>query len=277
MKDMLPTPSTSHVNIDRVYEPAEDSFLIIDTLSSGAEIKFLSDRFGNQHLAKSLHVDNASPLLLEVGTGSGVVLAFFTAHAQRIFGRSDILTIGSDVNHFACQASQRTVSQACMDVGGDQSKSGDWTHNGTMLASLNADLTSSFRAGMVDILIFNPPYVPSSQVPLLLQQNDGSAVANLSRKDGIERDSALLSLSYEGGKDGMEVTNRLLEQLPAVLCEDKGTAYILLCQQNKPSEVIDRIREWGPRWSVEEVGHSDRKAGWEKLRIIRICRIPMLG
>lgn len=268
---MLPTPSTSHVNTDQIYEPAEDSFLILDTLSSVGEINFLSERFSDQHVTT-----NASPLLLEVGTGSGVVLAFLTAHAEAIFGRPDILTLGSDINHFACQASKRTVSQACVEAKTVTTKSQKRCYTGTMLATMSADLTGPFRAGVIDVLVFNPPYVPSPKVPLSWQQSDDIEVQNLPQKDHFERDSALLSLSYEGGKNGMEVANRLLEQLPRILCESKGMAYILLCQQNRPAEVVERIRAWGPRWSVEVVGRSDKRAGWEKLQIIRICRVPIL-
>lgn len=70
----------------------------------------------------------------------------------------------------------------------------------------------------------------------------------------------------------METTNRLLAQVPDVLSA-KGVAYVLLCAQNKPEEVKSAIRELphGP-WQVETVGRSGKKAGWEKLQIVRIWR-----
>jgi release factor glutamine methyltransferase len=51
-------------------------------------------------------------------------------------------------------------------------------------------------------------------------------------------------------------------------------AYLLLCAQNKPEEVKDRIRglEGGGRWRAETVGMSGKQAGWEKLQIVRIWR-----
>ena len=72
---MLPTPSTSHVNYDQIYEPSEDSYLLLDTLSSPVEVDFLCPRFPP---------GSPSPLVLEVGTGSGVVIAFVLANAERI-------------------------------------------------------------------------------------------------------------------------------------------------------------------------------------------------
>ena len=99
---MLPTPSTSHVCFDSVYEPAEDSFLFLDTLSSKSEVDFLHQRFSPV---------NEVPLVLEVGPGSGVIIAFLTAHAQTIFGR-DVLSLAVDANEEACIATAETVCKA---------------------------------------------------------------------------------------------------------------------------------------------------------------------
>lgn len=70
----------------------------------------------------------------------------------------------------------------------------------------------------------------------------------------------------------MMVTNRMLEQIPDILSADRGVAYLLLCAQNNPELVKQRIREWGAGWMAETVGSSGKKAGWEKLVIVRIWR-----
>lgn len=260
---MLPTPSTSHINPSLIYEPAEDSYLLLDTLSSASESAFLKQRFLSQ---------GAVPLILEVGTGSGVVLAFVAAHAKAILGRETVLVLGGDVNVFACEAAGRTVLQACAEnVKNSRSAEGKQSRgSAALLGMLWADLTTPLRRGAVDVLVFNPPYVPSEDVPnygaLEAEAADGAKVGL------FEHDSHLLSLSYEGGVDGMEVTNRLLEQLPEVLDPERGVAYVLLCQQNRPEVVMQKIRTWGHGWSVEVVGSSGKKAGWEKLLIIRIWR-----
>lgn len=253
---MLPTPSTSHVNFDRIYEPAEDSFLLLDTLSSTSESAFLAHRF-DQEVVKS------APAVLEVGTGSGVVLAFVTAHAQQILGRTDVLTLGVDINAWACAATKGTVSQASRAI----SEKVRSTHstNGMFIACLNADLSSCFRYGAVDILIFNPPYVPTAELPRPGCTLDAESL-------DFDKDSQLLSLSYAGGKDGMEVTDRLLDELHLVLNEERGVAYVLLCKQNKPELVRQRIAGWGETWSCQIVGQSGKTGGWEKLQVLRICR-----
>ncbi|CAK3989043.1 Lethal(2) giant larvae [Lecanosticta acicola] len=240
---MLPTPSTSHVNYDHIYEPSEDSYLLLDTLSSATETNFLKSRFSPE---------STCPLILEVGTGSGVVLAFAAANAQHIFGRRDIATLGSDVNLFACTATSQTVKLAIAankDV------------CGSMLDVISGDLTSPLRQALVDMVIFNPPYVPTESLP--------STGCPISTSD-FERDSHLLSLSYAGGQDGMETTNRLLDQLASILSR-RGVAYILLCAQNKPDEIV---RQWQQTegWTAARVGESGKKAGWEKLCIVKIWR-----
>lgn len=244
---MLPTPLTSHVAFDRVYEPAEDSYLLLDTLSSTNEVDFLHQRFDP-------NISSPSPVVAEIGTGSGVIIAFVNAHAGAIFGRSDILTLGLDVNIHACTATEETVRIA-----------EDTTANhGTYIGNVVGDLTMSLRNGLVDVLIFNPPYVPTSELPML---PGSELLPDLSH----ERNSYLLSLSYAGGEEGMETTKRVIDLLPQTL-SSRGVAYILLCAQNKPEQVKTSIVEWGSTWRVDTVGSSGKKAGWEKLQIIRIWR-----
>lgn len=233
---MLPTPSTSHCNYSHIYEPSEDSYLLLDTLALPLEAIFLSARFPPE---------TPTPLVLEVGTGSGVVLAFATNNASHIFGRADIASVGTDVNSFACVATRQTVGGGCLNT-------------------LQGDLATPFRKGTVDVLIFNPPYVPTESLPTPpIDEESGE----------WERDSHLLALSYAGGIDGMETTDRLLEELPHIL-SDRGVAYILLCAQNKPEAVVSSIKTWegAANWQAERVSSSGKQAGWEKLCVIRIWR-----
>jgi release factor glutamine methyltransferase len=241
---MLPTPSTSHLSFDRIYEPAEDSYLLLDTLSSATEISFLVSRFSG----------SPSPFVVEIGTGSGVVLSFLHSNAGLIFGREDVVTAGVDVNVHACRATASTVQISEKDQAGG---------HGFYLGNTLGNLTSSLRAGTVDVLVFNPPYVPTEVLP---------SYEIIEGAGEFEEDGRLLELSYAGGVDGMEVTDRLLDTLPDVL-STKGIAYVLLCAQNRPEKVKERIQGWEGGWEVETVGSSGKKAGWEKLVVIRISRL----
>ena len=261
---MLPTPSTSHVDLNRIYEPSEDSYLFLDTLSSPSETQFLRQRFAATAGCNGI---SPCPIVVEVGVGSGVVLAFITAHAKVIFDREDLIVLGTDLNEHACRAAKQTVSQAC-----NHTNISKHTAAVSPLPSmLCADLTTPLRSGMADILIFNPPYVPSPNAPGAIFSMSPAGGAEYTT-DSFEYDSHLLSLSYAGGLEGMEVTNKLLDDLPTILSPERGVAYILLCQQNRPELVMQRISDWGNGWATQFVGWSGKKAGWEKLVILRIWR-----
>ncbi|PKK45722.1 hypothetical protein CI102_9594 [Trichoderma harzianum] len=253
---MLPTPDTSHVPYERVYEPAEDSFLLLDTLSSSSETQFLHDTFSSS---------SSLPFVVELGTGSGVVLAFITAHAKTLFGTSHILTAGIDMNAFACRATITTVAKAQADSLAESSTK-EVTH-GMYLGSVMGDLAAPLRNRSVDVLVFNPPYVPTSEMP----ERPQTFTEDFSPRTTFDDDSYLLALSYAGGADGMETTDRLIDGLPEILSE-RGCAYVLLCAQNKPEIVKERIWAWGDGWRAETVGSSGKTAGWEKLQIVRIWR-----
>lgn len=248
---MLPTPDTSHVPYERVYEPAEDSFLLLDTLSSESEKAFLHTRF-----------PNVAPLVVEIGTGSGVVLGFVHAQAKTLFGNRQVLTAGVDMNAYACRATVGTVQRAGTD--------NPDTH-GMYLGSCMGDLTSCIREKEVDVLIFNPPYVPTSEMPVKPSEFTPQVPEQDAKDPSFDDDSYLLALSYAGGKDGMETTDRLIERLPFILSQ-RGCAYLLLCAQNKPVQVRERIQQAGPEWKTEMVGSSGKTAGWEKLQVVRIWR-----
>ena len=252
---MLPTPSTCHIDTTRIYDPAEDSFLLIDTISADTECSFLRARFPTPC---------TTPLVLEVGTGSGVVLAFITQFAKHIFGDANVMTMGLDLNEYACKATLQTVDKACKSE----------QHHGFPLCVMQSNLAAACRPGVVDVLVFNPPYVPTSSMPLQSELSD-MQVRGLDKGQGghfdFDESSQLLELSYAGGKDGMEVTVRLLEQIPCLL-SPRGIAYILLCEGKKPELVKESIRKWGTRWAAETTRRSGKQGGWEKLQVIRIWR-----
>ncbi|KIV91735.1 hypothetical protein PV10_06244 [Exophiala mesophila] len=267
---MLPTPSTSHVNYDHVYEPAEDSYLFLDTLSSTSEIKWLQSRFETtlQSSTSKPSRPTPAPLVVEIGPGSGVIIAFLTSNAKTIIG-THVLSMAIDVNIHACHATTTTVEKALVETNSHSN-----SNHSLYLSSVRCDLTSALTPNSVDILIFNPPYVPSDSVPAIIFPSSSSTPS-------FEESSHLLAQSYAGGHDGMQVTNRLLDQIPSVLSR-RGVAYVLFCRGNHPDQVKESILKWPStgendsvnpwHWCAETVGSSGKKAGWEKLEIVRIWR-----
>ncbi|GAA5864187.1 hypothetical protein JCM8547_001285 [Rhodosporidiobolus lusitaniae] len=123
---MLPTPTYSHLStrdFEDVYEPAEDTFILLDALEQDAELL------------------KGSRMCLEIGSGSGCVSAFLGS----ICGASSALYLTTDLSPPACSATLLTGLA-----------------NSIPLRPLQTDLTSSLLPRLtraVDVLVFNPPYV----------------------------------------------------------------------------------------------------------------------
>ncbi|KAK6341609.1 S-adenosylmethionine-dependent methyltransferase [Orbilia brochopaga] len=249
----LPTPSTSHITSQAVYPPSEDSYLLLDAFSLPSEIAFIASRFP---------APAPSPLLAEIGTGSGIVSAFLAAHASLLFSRTDIVSVGLDVSFTANTVTSTTVSKACAEHASTAC---------TFLDVITSDLTSCLRPGIIDILVFNPPYVPTSESPSLtpLRGTEQKVLVNPRNQEDYAMEEYLLSLTYAGGEKGMKTTDRLLDDLHEILSE-RGVLYLLLCAGNRPAEVVERVLGMGRGWQMERV--IERRAGWEILSVWRIYR-----
>lgn len=213
---MLPTPKFA---VDtRVYEPSEDTFFLMDCLEARRHVLLQYDY----------------PAILEIGSGSGIVSAF-----TRSLGLHGIYN-ATDVNLHACTSTISTWAMNFRKIDMD-------------IEVIRADKIP-FRPNTVDILILNPPYVPSEKVPEYPLDDD---------------DSKWLYLALDGGQDGMQVTRKVLENLSTILASE-GVAFILFCGRNKPFEVKKHLESKG--WLVDHV--ATRKAGWEILTVLQLSKGP---
>lgn len=126
----IKTPVFSHItseDLEHIYEPSEDTFLLIDALEK--DLEFI----------QKIH----PTLCLEVGSGSGVVI---TALGSVLGGACQYLS--TDINFRACQITEETGKI-----------------NGVTIKSVCTDLVEDLMEdvrGKVDVLLFNPPYVVTS-------------------------------------------------------------------------------------------------------------------
>ncbi|TFK30387.1 methylase [Coprinopsis marcescibilis] len=211
---MIPTPDISHLtakDYDSIYEPAEDTFLLLDALE--AEEQALKD--------------SKPSICLEVGSGSGCVSTFLTKIVH------PAVYICTDINPRACVATRSTGRQ-----------------NKIELDVCNASFALPFRQRLknsIDVIVFNPPYVPTSFEEAQFAQ-----------------DNQHLEGAWAGGLDGMHVTNTFLSDVKDLL-SDKGRFYLAALKQNNVSEIQTRmLEEHGLRSKVV----LERRAGREYLYIL---------
>ncbi|XP_025005213.2 methyltransferase N6AMT1 isoform X1 [Gallus gallus] len=205
----VPTPRYEHVGprgrFRDVYEPAEDTFLLLDALERDAAL---------------LRID----ICLEIGSGSGVVSAFLAS----IIGAS-ALYLCTDINPMAAYCTLETAQL-----------------NNVHLQPVITDLVKGLSPrlnGMVDLLLFNPPYVvtPSEEV----------------QSHGIEA-------SWAGGKKGREVMDRVFP-LVADLLSTGGLFYLVTIKENNPDEILETMTKHG----LEGTRLLSRQAGQEMLTILK--------
>eukprot|EP00518_Triparma_eleuthera_P012900 CAMPEP_0182469460 /NCGR_PEP_ID=MMETSP1319-20130603/17120_1 /TAXON_ID=172717 /ORGANISM="Bolidomonas pacifica, Strain RCC208" /LENGTH=216 /DNA_ID=CAMNT_0024669769 /DNA_START=211 /DNA_END=857 /DNA_ORIENTATION=- len=179
----LPPPSSYD---GHVYEPSDDTYLMVDAIA--------------HHLSTS----SSSPTkVLEIGTGSGCNIV---KAAQCLEGKGEFMA--TDINPKAIEA-----AMALWKATFDGSSSPPPT-----LQTFESDLLAG--QSELDLLIFNPPYVPTPSSEI-----SGS---------GIE-------VSWAGGVDGREVIDRALPIIKAGVAEG-GVVLMILVDENKPEEVI---KMWG--------------------------------
>ncbi|KAF9481707.1 putative methylase [Pholiota conissans] len=216
---MISTPDLSHLrtaDYDQVYEPAEDTFILLDALEEDAE--------GLKAIKPSV--------CLEIGSGSGCVTSFI----GNILGPS-VLYLCTDINPYACKCTRWTGIQNKVDIN---------VVNGSLATPFGFRLVRQ-----IDIIVFNPPYVPTSE--------EEAFGAQISRDIGG---------AWAGGSDGMQVTNILLNQIEALL-SPSGRFYLVALKQNNVPNIIQTMQE-AYRLKGEVV--LQRRAGREHLFIIRFVR-----
>lgn len=117
----LVTPKYNLINYPEVYEPSEDTFLLLDALEADA----------------SFLLDMKPKIAVEIGSGSGVVIT-----GLALLLKKSCLCFSTDINPQACLATQNTAGL-----------------NDVPIECININLLFGFKNHLFDVILFNPPYV----------------------------------------------------------------------------------------------------------------------
>lgn len=201
-----------------VYEPCDDSFALVDAL--------LADRTNL--------IQHHPTLCLEIGCGSGYVIT------------SLALMLGKEANgahYFATDINPHAV-----EVTSETLKS-----HGVHAEVINTDIASGLEtrlAGLVDVVVVNPPYVPTPE-------------------DEVGRGGIVAA--WAGGENGRSVIDKLLPVADSLLSEE-GWLYMVTLMCNNPSQLcgLMRLKGYASKIIVQ------RSTEEESLHVIKFWRDPDL-
>ncbi|CAD8147705.1 unnamed protein product [Paramecium octaurelia] len=197
-----------------VYVPNDDSYLFLDALK------------------EDIQNFPQNAIVVEMGCGSGILIGNVSKLLQEQNNRA-LMCIGIDINYDACIASSRIMQE-----------------NQIYFDCINSDGFEGLGLDKfgIDVFIFNPPYVPTEDEEVERckkyfkekQQLFAKAYANNLRGQDLIEEVAkvnLIDCSYSGGKDGMEVTWKILEKVTKLM-NANGIIYLFVIQDNPINEII---------------------------------------
>ena len=241
-------PSLDHLHYkdyDYVYEPSDDTFLLCDALTNEYE----------EELSKHF-------TYCEIGSGSGCVITFI-GQLLKSHNYNNPLLLAIDVNKKANEMTQKTavannIHVECIRMNLISSIRDNHSINITTNYNQSSSLLSFSSLPLLDVIVFNPPYVPTP-----VDEVGG---------DGIEA-------SWAGGIDGRQVIDEFLlssfsnnnnnnnSKLCSILSAE-GVVYMILVEENKPQEVIQLCESLGLQGTVI----LSRRARNELLHVLKIKR-----
>ena len=256
-------PSLTHLrrcDYDTVYEPSDDTYILIDAI--GMDMDYLAENKTDE-ANDSVRV-RSKITTLEIGCGTGVPTVYL---AMRLRGMGDDRQNMSDIAHRECENDSACLMNECKPT--DDSNRAihyvtdinpDAIRIAKATAQVNGIPSSDFQAvqcdlasdvlpqlqGRIDILIFNPPYVPTPDDEV------GSK--------GIEA-------SWAGGTNGRVVLDRALPQIAQLLAFPNGVAYVVVVDDNYPEELAQRMKK---NFGITTIPWLRRRARNEFLSVLKM-------
>jgi release factor glutamine methyltransferase len=200
-----PLPSLDHLTFQdyqNVYEPSDDTYLLLDALQYEIGQGQLETGEEGQCNFHSIAEQQGSFRVLEIGCGSGVPSVFFRMQWRKQQEETEtskqgrpahLLSLVTDVNPRALQVTKETALHNSISSSNDNSNELDY------LEAIQCDLAVALLprlAGQVDVILFNPPYVPTPDTEV-----GGSSI----------------EAAWAGGVHGRRVVDRAVEQIAQLL------------------------------------------------------------
>lgn len=218
-----------------MYEPAEDTWLLCDSLAAEQEaLRNLAPAFAVEigyvrrltharyyTMPRHILLYHCVPMLpsslhLLARPGSGAVSTYLAGLLEYLHQHT--LVLGIDINPAATQALLHTARAAQVSP----------------VEAVQTSLTSGMQRRLheaVDVLVFNPPYVPTPDE---------------------EVGTADLSAAWAGGHRGRVVIDQFLP-LAVDMLAPGGILYLLLVAANQPAEVMHILSTHGLTAEVRDV------------------------
>lgn len=160
---------------------------------------------------------------------SGIVI---TSIAMALSKHCQPYHIAIDINVNACNATRKTAALNSVEVD-----------------VVQMDLLNCIRNSHVfDVVVFNPPYVVTSDEEI--------------------SDDRHLFKAWAGGTNGRKVMERVFPKIPDIL-SDTGTFYLLVIKENDPEHILRTFKNLGMVGKIV----AERKIRGEHLYILRFKKI----
>lgn len=199
-----------------VYEPCDDSFALVDAL--------LADRMNL--------LEHHPKLCMEIGCGSGYVITSLALMLGQEAAAGGVQYLATDINPYAIKVTGETLEA-------------HGVHAELVCTDIASGLESRL-AGSVDVMVVNPPYVPTPE-------------------DEVGRQG--IASAWAGGENGRSVIDKILPIADALLSHE-GWLYMVTLMANDPSQICLQMRQKG--YSARIV--VQRSTEEESLHVIKFWR-----